>query len=65
MAGAIVLPRSRMQASMTDPRRYRVAIEEDIMERIRPIADKEYNRNCTKAVNQLLRKALAARTKKP
>jgi hypothetical protein len=48
---------------MTDPRRYRIHIEEDIMERIRPLADKEFNRNCTKAVNQLLRKALAARTK--
>jgi hypothetical protein len=50
---------------MTDPRRYRVAIDDDIMERIRPLADKEYNRNATKAINQLLRKALAARTKKP
>jgi hypothetical protein len=48
---------------MTDPRRSRIHIEEDIMERIRPIADKEFNSNCTKAVNQLLRKALAARTK--
>ena len=46
---------------MTDPRRYRVAIDDEVMERIRPIADKEYNRNSTKAVNQLLRKALAAR----
>jgi hypothetical protein len=46
---------------MTDPRRSRIHIEEDVMERIRPIADKEFNRNATKAVNQLLRKALAAR----
>jgi hypothetical protein len=46
---------------MTDPRRYRVAIDDEVMERIRPIADKEFNRNATKAVNQLLRKALAAR----
>jgi hypothetical protein len=50
---------------MTDPRRYRVAIDDEVMKRIRPLADKEYNRNSTKAVNQLLRKALAARTKKP
>ena len=50
---------------MTTPRTYRATIDEDIMERIRPIADKEFNRNSTKAVNQLLRKALAARTKKP
>jgi len=50
---------------MTDPRKSRIHIEEDIMERIRPLADKEYNRNATKAINQLLRKALAARTKKP
>jgi len=48
---------------MTDPRRYRVAIDDEVMDRIRPIADKEFNRNSTKAVNQLLRKALAARTK--
>jgi hypothetical protein len=48
---------------MTDPRRYRVAIDDEVMERIRPIADKEFNRNATKAVNQLLRKALAARNK--
>jgi hypothetical protein len=46
---------------MTDPRRSRIHIEEDVMERIRPIADKEYNRNATKAINQLLRKSLAAR----
>jgi hypothetical protein len=46
---------------MTDPRKSRIHIEEDVMERIRPIADKEFNRNATKAVNQLLRKALAAR----
>jgi hypothetical protein len=48
---------------MTDPRRSRIHIEEDVMEHIRPITDKEFNRNCTKAVNQLLRKALAERTK--
>jgi hypothetical protein len=49
--------------AMTDPRKYRIRLDDDVMERIRPIADKEYNRNATKAVNQLLRKALAARTK--
>jgi hypothetical protein len=49
---------------MTTPRTYRATIDEDIMERIRPLADKEYNRNATKAINQLLRKALAALTKK-
>jgi predicted transcriptional regulator len=46
---------------MTDPRRYRVAIDDDVMERIQHIAEKEFNRNATKAVNQLIRKALAAR----
>jgi hypothetical protein len=50
---------------VTDPRRYRVAIDDEVMERIRPLADKEYNRNATKAINQLLRKALAANNKKP
>jgi len=49
---------------MTTPRTYRATIDEDIMERIRPLADKEYNRNATKAINQLLRKALAARNQK-
>ena len=46
---------------MTDPRRYRVAIDPDIMEQVRPLANRDYNRNATKAINRILRAALKAK----
>jgi hypothetical protein len=45
---------------MTDRRKYRIALDEDVMEAIRAIANKHYNRNATKATNVLLRKAMKA-----
>ena len=45
---------------MTDRRKFRIELDEDVMEAIRALADKHYNRNATKATNVLLRKALKA-----
>ena len=50
---------------MTDPRRYRVAIDQDVMNDIRVIAKAKDNNNATKTINTLVREALRGKSKRP